>query len=315
LYRRNDMTRTLDARSTAEDVLNGVSLTNRRIIVTGVSSGAGTEIARALVSHGAFVLGTVRDVQKANDTVADIATAAGSSGGRLELIELDLASLASVRAATDRLTVDCQQFDTVIANAGVMATPFGRTADGFEMQFGTNHLGHFVFINRTASLIRRGGRVVVVSSNGHRGADIDLEDPNYEQNEYDRWEAYNRSKTANSLFAVAFDRRHRGRGVRASAVMPGTGMTPIMRHLSPKEMEDVFGLIAADRNKAGVPALELKSPEQLAATSVWAATIADANEIGGKYLENCRIAHIDDVPGIRDGVMPYAIDPHRAELL
>lgn len=309
------MARNLDAKSTADDVLEGISLSGRRILVTGVSSGGGTEIARALVGHGAVVVGTVRNAVRAAEAVASIRAAAAPAGGNLELLELDLASLASVRAGADSLIANCHGFDAVIANAGVMATPFERTADGFEMQFGTNHLGHFVLINRIASLMKDGGRVVVVSSNGHRGADVDLDDPNYERTEYDRWGAYNRSKTANALFAVAFDARYRDRGIRASAVMPGTSMTPIMRHLSSQELEDVFGLIETDRAKAGVGSLELKSPEQLAATAVWAATTADMDAVGGKYLENCRVAPIDDVPGIRDGVMSYAINPGRAELL
>lgn len=305
----------LNKQSTAEDVLDGVSLAGRRFLVTGVSSGAGAEIARTLVRHGASVTGTARDVHKEALQLGQVGSSATFPGGRLELVELDLASLESIRTAADVLVAEQAAFDGIIANAGVMATPFQRTEDGFEMQFGTNHLGHFVLINRIAPLIEDDGRVVVVSSNGHRGADVDLEDANFDHTGYDRWQAYNRSKTANSLFAIAFDKRHRGRRIRACAVMPGTGMTPITRHLSAQEIKDVFGLIAADRSKAGIEALELKSPEQLAATSVWAVAVADPAEIGGKYLEDCHVAEVDDVPGIRDGVMSYAIDPARAEML
>lgn len=301
--------------STADDVLGSTSLHGRRYVVTGISSGVGAETARVLAARGAEVTGTVRDAAKAAAAIADINRAATDGGGRLDVVEADLASLDSIRDCTDRLLAKKQGFDAVIANAGVMATPFGRTADGFETQFGTNHLGHFVFVNRLATLLSPGARVVVLSSNGHRGADVDLDDPNFEHTDYDPWTAYNRSKTANSLFAVEFDRRHRDRGIRACAVMPGTAMTPIMRHLSPEDLKAVFSSIDADRIAAGEQPLALKSVPQMAATTVWAVAVADAEEIGGKYLEDCHVAEIDDVPGIRGGVMSYALDPERARLL
>lgn len=147
--------------------------------------------------------------------------AAGRSGGGFELTELDLANLKSVRECADRLLERGEPIDIVIANAGVIATSFGHTADGFEMQFGTNHLGHFVFVNRVAPLLGSGGRVISLSSAGHRYSDIDLQDLNFERTPYDPFLAYGRSKAANILFAVAFDARHRGRGVRETAVHPG----------------------------------------------------------------------------------------------
>src|SRR3984885_387515 len=213
------------AKSTTEDVLTGVDLKGKRILVTGVSAGLGVETARALASHGANVVGTARDLDKAKRTTSEVSKAAAESGSSFEVIELDLASLKSVRAAADKLVSDGRLFDVVIANAGVMATPLGKTEDGFETQFGTNHLGHFVFVNRIEKLIKDGGRLVNLSSAGHRFSNVDLNDPNFETTPYDPFVAYGRSKTANILFAVEFDRRHRDRGVRATAVHPGGIMT------------------------------------------------------------------------------------------
>src|ERR1700761_2598642 len=173
------------ATSTTDDVLDGVDLHGKRILVTGVSAGLGIETARALVAHGAHVVGTARDLAKAEAATAQVRQAAASGGGRFEVVELDLADLASVRDCAGSLLAKKELFDVVIANAGVMATPFGHTTDGFETQFGTNHLGHFVLVNRIASLIRDGGRLVNLSSAGHRFGNVDLDDPNFEQTPYE----------------------------------------------------------------------------------------------------------------------------------
>jgi NAD(P)-dependent dehydrogenase (short-subunit alcohol dehydrogenase family) len=159
-------------------------------------------------------------LDKAKTATAQVQKDAAANGGSFELIELDLANLKSVRACADGLLAKGEPFDVVIANAGVMATPLGHTVDGFETQFGTNHLGHFVLVNRIAPLIRAGGRLINLSSAGHRYSNVDLEDPSFERTSYDPMVAYGRSKTANILFAVAFDKRHRERGVRAAAVHP-----------------------------------------------------------------------------------------------
>jgi NAD(P)-dependent dehydrogenase (short-subunit alcohol dehydrogenase family) len=209
------------ATSTTDDVLSGVNLRGKRILVTGVSAGLGVESARSLAAHGAHVVGAARDLTKAKAATPQVQKDAAANGGSFELVELDLANLKSVRACSDRLLAQGDPLDVIIANAGVMATPFGHTVDGFETQFGTNHLGHFVLINRIASLIPTGGRLINVSSAGHRYSNIDLADPNFERTPYDPYVAYGRSKTANILFAVAFDRRYRDRGVRAAAVHPG----------------------------------------------------------------------------------------------
>ena len=261
------------ATSTTDDVLQGVDLSGKRVLVTGVSAGLGVETARALAAHGAQVVGAARDLDKARRATAAVRG--------LELVELDLASLKSVRACADALNADGRPFDLIINNAGVMATPFGHTADGFETQFGTNHLGHFVLVNRLASLLKSGSRVVALSSSGHRFADVDLEDPGFEHTEYTPFGAYGRSKTANVLFAVEFDRRHKDRGVRAAAVHPGGIQTELGRHMDPGAIQAMIDRINANRPQDG-PAFDWKSVPQGAATSVWASAVAAAEAVGGR---------------------------------
>ncbi|MBW4541967.1 MAG: SDR family NAD(P)-dependent oxidoreductase [Myxacorys chilensis ATA2-1-KO14] len=310
------MTETFGAKSTADVVLSGVDLKGKRFLITGASSGIGRETARSLVSHGASVVGAVRNLAKAEPATASVRDAALQGGGSLKLINLDLASLQSVRPCADKLLADGQPFDAIIANAGVMATPFGRTIDGFEVQFGTNHLGHFALINQIEPLLADNGRLVVLSSLAHRGADIDLDDPNFEQQAYDPWVAYSRSKTANSLFAVEFDRRHHDRGIRAASVMPGNSLTDLPRHFSPEDLQGLLQTVDAARTEAGLPPKGLKEIPQAAATSVWAAVVANKDEIGGHYLEDCAIAPIDDTPNpFADGVRSYALDANKAKQL
>src|ERR1700746_2985852 len=227
------MTNIFGSTSTTEDVLSGIDLRGKRILVTGVSAGIGRETARSLAAHGASVVGAARDLEKARVATEQVRKDAAANGGRCELVELDLASLKSVRACADQLLAKGEPFDVIIANAGVMATPYGHTADGFETQFGTNHLGHFVLVNRIAPLIASGGRLINFSSSGHRFSNVDLEDPNFERTPYDPFLAYGRSKTANILFAVAFDRRYRARDIRATAVHPGVIQTELGRHMDP----------------------------------------------------------------------------------
>jgi NAD(P)-dependent dehydrogenase (short-subunit alcohol dehydrogenase family) len=304
---------TFGAKSTTDDVLSGIDLSGKRVLVTGASAGLGVETARALVAHGASVVGAARDLAKARDATTVVREAA-RNGATFDLIELDLASLKSIRAAADRLVKDGRPFDAVIANAGVMATPKGKTADGFETQFGTNHLGHFTFVNRIASLIKSGGRLVNLSSAGHRFSDVDLEDPNFEHTPYTEFGAYGRSKTANALFAVEFDRRHKARGVRAAAVHPGGIQTELGRHMTPELIQQMMSNINQSR-PAGAPPFEFKTIPQGAATSVWAGFVAKADEVGGRYCEDCHVATLNADPAIREGVRPYAIDPDRAKAL
>jgi len=312
------MSKSCGKTSTTDEVLEGVDLRGKRVLVTGVSAGLGVETARALTAHGAHVVGTARDLAKARSATKHIrASVNGNGDGTLDLIELDLASLASIRAAADVLLKTGKKFDLVIANAGVMACPFGHTADGFETQFGTNHLGHFAFVNRIAPLMSRGSRLVNLASSGHRFANVDLDDPNFEKTAYDPWAAYGRAKTANVLFAVEFDRRHKADGIRATAVHPGGIATELGRHAfaEPGSIEKFIEDINARHAAAGQPPFKLKTIPQGAATSVWAGVVASADEVGGRYCEDCHVAELNTDPGLREGVRAYALDGENAKAL
>jgi len=313
------MANVFGATSTTDDVLSGVQLQGKRILVTGVSAGLGVETARSLTAHGAHVVGAARDLAKAETATAQVRKDAAAHGGGFELIALDLATLKSVRDCAGKLLAKGESFDVVIANAGVMATPFGHTADGFETQFGTNHLAHFLFVNRIASLIRPGGRLINLSSAGHRFSNVDLDDPNFERTPYDPFVAYGRSKTANILFAVAFDRRHRERGVRAAAVHPGVIQTELGRHMDHSHLQTMIDQISQQLAAAGKPPFQWKTIPQGAATSVWAGVVAAADEVGGRYCENCHVGNIvpdaANINAISEGVRSYALDPDTAERL
>ena len=200
-----------------------------------------------------------------------------------------------------------------------MATPFTYTKDGFEMQFGTNHLGHFVLVNRIASLIRAGGRLINLTSAGHRYSNVDLQDPNFERTPYEPFVAYGRSKTANILFAVAFDKRHRGRGVRAAAVHPGGIHTELARYTDPSRLEKLVAQINEQLAAQGKGPFQWKTIPQGAATSVWAGIVVPADEIGARYCENCHVGNVvpDDaiITVASEGVRAYALDPTNAEAL
>jgi NAD(P)-dependent dehydrogenase (short-subunit alcohol dehydrogenase family) len=313
------MTNAFGATSTTEDVLSGVDLRGKRFLVTGVSAGIGVETARSLAAHGANVIGTARDMAKAEAATAQIRRDAAANGGSFGLVILDLASLASVRRCADQLLRKGEALDGIIANAGVMATPFSYTTDHFEMQLGTNHLGHFVLVNRIAKLLRAGGRLVNVTSAGHRFSNVNLEDPNFERTPYEPFLAYGRSKTANILFAVAFDRRYRGRGIRAAAVHPGVIQTELGRYMDPAMLQAMMAQLEKQLAAEGKSSFPWKTVPQGAATSIWAAVAAPAEEIGGKYCENCHAGQVvpEDVPinPTSEGVRGYALDPDAAEAL
>ncbi len=299
---------TFGAESTTDEVLAGVDLTGSWVLVTGAGGGLGQETARAVAAHGANVVMCVRDLSRGEIGAEPVRAAAAGTGATVELREVDLASLASVRAFTEGVRADHEQLDVLIANAGVMACPQTRTADGFEMQFGTNHLGHFLLVNRLRPLLGAGSRIVNLSSGGHRFSDVDLEDPSFDHTRYDPWAAYGRSKTANVLFSVELDRRGRDAGVRSAAVHPGGIMTDLGRHLT----EESMGALATARK--GRP-MTFKSVPQGAATTVWAGFVAPAEDIGGRYCEDCHVAEIATDPTSPAGVYAYALDPASAAAL
>jgi NAD(P)-dependent dehydrogenase (short-subunit alcohol dehydrogenase family) len=301
------LTEAFGAECTTDDVLAGVDLSGKRVLITGVSAGLGVETARVAAAHGARVVGTARDCAKAREALAPYAALG------IEVVECDLASLASVRACADALAAKGEKFDVLIANAGVMNAPFGHTADGFETQFGTNHLGHFVLVNRLAPLIVDGGRVVILSSAAHRASDVDLDDPGFETGEYDPFIGYGRSKTANILFALELDRRLRTRDIRATALHPGGIRTELMRHTSPELLQRMAAQSAVRADGTEGPPSKVKTVPQGAATSVWAAFVAPADVIGGRYCEDCHVGEVEDVAYA--GVRSYAVDPARAKAL
>ena len=297
------MAKTFDAESTADEVLEGVDLSGKHVLVTGVSAGLGVETARSIVAHGGTVVGTARDLAKARTALA----AAGNPA--VELVEVDLASLASVRKGADELVKRGKPFDVIIANAGVMACPKGKTSDGFETQFGTNHLGHFVFINRLVPLLRSGSRIVTLSSAGHQISDVNIDDPNFERTEYQPFISYGRSKTANILYAVALDNRLKSRGIRATSLHPGGIQTELGRHMTPELLEQMRARVSKDTSGR---VFKFKTVPQGSATSVWASFVAPADAVGGGYCEDCHVCQVNDDTSSRAGVRSYALNLQHA---
>jgi NAD(P)-dependent dehydrogenase (short-subunit alcohol dehydrogenase family) len=297
--------------STTDEVLAGIDLTGRLAVVTGASTGLGEETARSLASAGVDVVMAVRDVAKGEAARRRILDSIDGSPS-IDVRNLDLGSLASVRAFAAQFLTDHDRLDLLINNAGVMATPHGTTSDGFELQFGTNHLGHFLLSTLVAPALVASGqaRVISLSSRGHAFSDADLDDPNFEHTTYDPFVAYGRSKTANALFAVAFDRRFADRGVHAYSVHPGGIHTELGRYMTRDVRARLMSQIAA-----GGRTIVWKTIPQGAATSVWAATAPELDAHGGAYLEDCHVATISDDEAAEDGVRAYALDPSRADAL
>ena len=294
--------------STTDDVLDGLSLAGKTILVTGATAGLGIETSRALAAAGARVVMLGRD----QEALAKEASELGALGlsGELETQTVDLASLDSIRASAATCLQAYPSIDVLINNAGVMACPLLRTADGFEMQFGTNHLGHFLFtcLLVPALLAAAPARVINLSSTGHKLSNVNLEDPNYQNRDYDKWVAYGESKSANILFSVGLDQRLKDRGVRSLAVHPGVIMTKLSRHLTQEDIENLM------KSAPEGETMEWKTVEQGAATSVWAATAPELADKGALYLENCQLA-VPAEPGKGGGVEDYALDPAAADAL
>jgi NAD(P)-dependent dehydrogenase (short-subunit alcohol dehydrogenase family) len=292
---------------TVEEVLSGIDLTGKVYVVTGATSGLGLVGARGLASAGATVVLAGRDEARLRSAAEAVTSETPTAA--VETVEIELDDLASVREAAARISARFSRIDVLINNAGVMFTPFERTKDGFELQLGVNHLGHFELTRCVMPLLLNAGsaRVVNLSSDGHRISDIDLEDPNWEQRPYDKFMAYGSSKTANVLFTVALDARYRDSDVRSFAVHPGTVATSLSRHMSRDDMKAMMALGETGREpSAERPRLDVIPAEQGAATSVWAAVSDELSGLGGVYLKDCAIS---------DSVMPYAVDPLRAERL
>jgi len=294
------------AQTTASEVAEGIDLSGKLALVTGGSSGLGQETARVLAERGAHVIITARDVAKGEDVAAAIRSSTGNP--RVEVAELELGSLKSIRAFAERFLSRHDALHILVDNAGVMASPFMKTQDGFELQFGSNHVGHFLATCLLAPALLKGApsRIVSVSSRGHRLSPVIFDDIQFERRSYDKWRAYGQSKTANVLFAVALERRLGVRGVHANALHPGGILTELGRHLT--EEDRVF----LQKRTAG---MRYKSVEEGAATQVFAATAPELEDRGGLYLEDCHVAAVNDAPEALSGVMPYALDPQNAERL
>ena len=292
-------------RSTAADVLEGIDLKGKNVIITGGYSGIGIEAVKALVAAGASVTVPARRPDKAREELASVPG--------VEVAELDLADLKSVARFAASYVATGKPLHILINNAAIMANPETRVGPNWESQFATNHLGHFALVAGLAPALKaaNGARVVSVSSTGHKLSPVVFEDIHYGSRSYNKWSAYGQAKTANSLFAIELDRRGQAHGVRAFAIHPGGIMTPLQRYL-PKEEMIAAGWMDADGNVNE----RFKTVEQGAATETWAATSPQLNGNGGLYCEDCDVAQLTQ-PGTSrtSGVDPHAVDGDAARRL
>jgi NAD(P)-dependent dehydrogenase (short-subunit alcohol dehydrogenase family) len=287
------------------------------VLITGAAVGLGRETARAMAAHGAEVTILARSAERAAEGAAAVSAlvpGASVSGG-----VVDLGSLASINAFADGWLADHDAFDVLVNNAGVMACPFGHTADGFETQFGTNHLGHFLLTARLAPALLRGDapRVVTLSSAGHSRCDVDLDDPNFERTPYSAWDAYGRAKTANALFARELARRAGDQGLLSYSVHPGAIITDLGRHLTEDLINDMMETAKERATEHGIEGgIIWKSVEAGAATQTWAATSTDADLLAnnGAYLADCGLGVLGANPGA-NGFLPYLLDDAKAAAL
>jgi NAD(P)-dependent dehydrogenase (short-subunit alcohol dehydrogenase family) len=307
-----------DRDTTTDEVVEGMDLSGRRFVITGAASGLGRESARALATHGASVTLLARSTERAKGAVAEVG--AMVPGADLQPGIVDLGDLDSIRAFAESYLAGHDAVDVLINNAGVMACPFGHTADGFETQFGTNHLGHFLLTALLYPALRAGERprVVTLTSAGHSRADVDLEDPNFERTEYSAWVAYGRAKTANALFARELARRAGSLGLLSFAVHPGGIITDLGRHLTDDlihEMADFARRRSVTASDGGESRdLYFKTVEAGAATQVWAATTSELADHNGAYLADCGLGVLGADPGV-NGFMPYLLDEEQAAAL
>ena len=292
------------ATSTAAEVVAGIDLSGKRAIVTGGASGIGIETARALASAGAEVVLAVRDTSAGERVADEISTNTGNTN--VMVSALDLSERDSIAAFVKRWI---GPLHILVNNAGVMASPETRTAEGWELQFATNHLGHFQLTTglKRALVLAQGARVVSVSSAAHLRSPIVFDDIHFNSRAYEPWAAYAQSKTANVLFAVEATKRWANEGIFVNSLMPGAIRTALQRHVSEEELNRL-------RAATGNVTVVFKTPEQGAATSVLLATSPLVAGIGGRYFEDCNEA-AEHVAGTRTGVQPYALDEGNAERL
>ncbi len=295
-----------NATTTAGQILDGVDLSGITAVITGGHSGLGLETTRALTAAGAKVIVGSRNPDLARTNLID-----SKLTENINICQLNLADLPSVRAFARSILETSIHIDIIICSAGIMACPETRNDLGWESQFATNHLGHYALVNLLWPALKGSARVITVSSAGHHQSDIRWNDIQFIHN-YDKWLAYGQSKTANALFAVHLDRLGKHQGVRAFSVDPGKIFTPLQRYLAQDEMI-AAGWLNADGSSADS---SFKTPQQGAATQVWAATSPQLNGLGGLYCEDCEIASVDesDLPSFH-GVRSYAIDAEKAERL
>lgn len=287
--------------TTTDEVLDGIDLSGKTVVITGGTSGLGQESARAMGAKGANVIITGRDLEKAQ-AVAD------AIEGEVSVEELELGSFASIRAFADRMLDKHPRIDILINNAGVMASPYMETSDGFELQFGSNHLGHFLMTTLLMPAFVKGSRVVSLSSSAHHFAPVMFDDIGFKSKDYDKWAAYGQSKTANALFAVGLNTRLKDKGAEAFSVHPGVIQTELARHMTEEDMQ----MFASGIESGAIP---MKTIPQGAATQVYAATAPELAGKGGAYLADVQIAPVEADTEDMSKVRPYAIDVDAAERL
>ena len=298
------------AKSEPSDILAGIDLAGKTAIVTGGYSGIGFETVRALAGAGAHVHVPARDVARARETLVNILPAA-------QVSEMDLSDVKSVGRFVDEFTAAHDSLDILIANAGVMACPERRTAQGWEWQFGVNHVGHFVLGLGMMDLMAKadGARLVTLSSIGHRMSGMRFDDMHFTRDPYEKWTAYGQSKTAQALFATGLNARMNARGVEAFSVHPGGIFTPLQRHLPTEEMAALGWTDETGKPSERAAAL-FKTPAQGATTSLWCATNPRLAGKGGVYCEDCDIAAlVADDDASMAGVRGWAVDEGAADKL
>lgn len=300
------------AKSTGDEVLADVDLSGKTAIVTGGYSGIGLQTVKSLARKGATVIVPVRTPEKAKDALAGLQ-------GKIVMLPMDLADLASVRAFGEAVVGEIAGLDLLINNAGIMACPLTRVGPGWEAQFGVNHMGHFALTKALMPALEKADapRVVALSSTGHKLSDIRWDDPHYEETDYDKWQAYGQAKTANALFANGLSRRLKSAGGSAFAVHPGGIFTELQRFL-PKEEMIALGWLGEDGEPSEMAKQGFKTPAQGCSTTLWAATSSKLDGVSGVYCENCDVAKPTDFdsPLARfQGVNPHACDDDSAERL